>query len=228
MVLTARVHEPPLKAEHDSDLISSYKRGAGGSNPPAPTRFVQLDYLIETLIGDPVTTAGNHRCMLPHGEGCPAALAAVHRGAVDASRSKLKPRSLWRAPITPGVFRYWYPLTLTSTGGRCPAAICSMASSATTMPVLLPVTATVVSTSRCSARPPSPLLPFACRHSLPDARKTHGKRHTHRRPGCQPPGRSGTSAPGIGPATGDARFHQHEVPAEGETKTRCAVCSCRN
>ena len=29
--------------------------------------------------------------MLPYGVGCPAALAAVHRGAVDDSRSKLKP-----------------------------------------------------------------------------------------------------------------------------------------
>jgi len=29
--------------------------------------------------------------MLPDGGGCPAALAAVHRGAVDDGRSKLKP-----------------------------------------------------------------------------------------------------------------------------------------
>ena len=52
------------------------KRGAGGSNPPAPTKFLQLGGLFETLIGGPVTTAGNHRCMLPDGEGCPAAVAA--------------------------------------------------------------------------------------------------------------------------------------------------------
>jgi hypothetical protein len=56
--------------------ISPYKRGVTGSNPVAPTRFLQLDGLFETLIGDPVTTAGNHRCMLPDGEGCPAAMAA--------------------------------------------------------------------------------------------------------------------------------------------------------
>jgi hypothetical protein len=37
MVTAARVHEPPLKAEHDSDLISPYKRGVTGSNPVAPT-----------------------------------------------------------------------------------------------------------------------------------------------------------------------------------------------
>ena len=55
---------------------SPYKRGVTGSNPVAPTRFLQLDGLFETLIGDPVTTAGNHRCMLPDGEGCPRGMAA--------------------------------------------------------------------------------------------------------------------------------------------------------
>ncbi len=84
--------------------------------------------------------------MLPDGGGCPAALAAVHRGAVDDSRSKLKPEiPVAGAHPQPAVFRYSYPLTLTSTGGRCPAASCSVASSGTTIPVLLPVTATVVS-----------------------------------------------------------------------------------
>ena len=91
MVLTARAREPPLKAEHDSDLISPYKRGGAGSNPAVPTKFLQLGGLFETLVGGPVTTAGNHRCMLPDGGRVPAALAAVHRGAVDDSRSKLKP-----------------------------------------------------------------------------------------------------------------------------------------
>ena len=43
MVLAVRVHEPPLKAEHDSDLIPPYKRGVTGSNPVAPTRFLQID-----------------------------------------------------------------------------------------------------------------------------------------------------------------------------------------
>ena len=69
---------------------SPYKRGGAGSNPPAPTKFLQLGGLFETLIGGPVTTAGNHRCMLPDGGRVPAALAAVHRGAVDDSRRKLK------------------------------------------------------------------------------------------------------------------------------------------
>jgi len=43
----------------------SYKRGVTGSNPVAPTKFLQLDCLFETLIGDSVPTAGNHWCMLP-------------------------------------------------------------------------------------------------------------------------------------------------------------------
>ena len=50
--------------------------GFVGSNPTAPTKFLQLDGLFETLIGDPVTIAGNHRCMLLDGGGCPAAMAA--------------------------------------------------------------------------------------------------------------------------------------------------------
>jgi hypothetical protein len=71
MVLAVRVPEPPLKAEHDSDLISPYKRAVTGSNPVAPTKFLQLDGLFETLIGGQVTTAGNHRCMLPDGGRVP-------------------------------------------------------------------------------------------------------------------------------------------------------------
>ena len=63
---------------------SPYKRGAGGSNPPAPTKFLQLDGLFETLIGNPVTTAGNHRCMLPDGGRVPKGHGSIpfgHQGA---------------------------------------------------------------------------------------------------------------------------------------------------
>jgi hypothetical protein len=84
MVFAVRVHEPPLKAEHDPELISSYKRRAGGSNPPAPTKFLQLGGIFETLIGDPVTTAGNHRCMLPDGGRVPSGHGRIpfdHQGA---------------------------------------------------------------------------------------------------------------------------------------------------
>src|SRR5260370_34346710 len=49
--------------------VASYKRGGTGSNPVAPTKVLQLDGLFETLIGGPVTTAGNHRCMLPYPGG---------------------------------------------------------------------------------------------------------------------------------------------------------------
>jgi hypothetical protein len=91
MVFAVQVHEPTRKAGRNPYFIPPYKRGVTGSNPVAPTRFLQLDGLFETLIGDLVTTAGNHRCCSLTGEGCPAALAAVHRGGVDDSRSKLKP-----------------------------------------------------------------------------------------------------------------------------------------
>ena len=40
-------------------------------NPIAPTKFLQLDGLFETLIGGQVTTAGNHWCMLPDGGRVP-------------------------------------------------------------------------------------------------------------------------------------------------------------
>jgi hypothetical protein len=53
-----------------------YKRGVTGSNPVAPTKFLQLDGLFETLIGESVIIAGNHRCMLPEGGRVPAAMAA--------------------------------------------------------------------------------------------------------------------------------------------------------
>ena len=48
------------------------------------TKFVQLGGLVETLIGDPVTTAGNHRCMLPDGGRAPSGHGSIpfdHQGA---------------------------------------------------------------------------------------------------------------------------------------------------
>jgi len=76
IVFAVQLHELIAIAGVRSFPISPYKRGVTGSNPVAPTRFPQLGGLFETLIGDPVTTAGNHRCMLLDGEGCPAAMAA--------------------------------------------------------------------------------------------------------------------------------------------------------
>ena len=76
MVFAGQAHEADAVSCTSSELISPYKREAGGSNPPAPTKFLQLGGIFETLIGDPVATAGNHRCMLPDGEGYPRAMAA--------------------------------------------------------------------------------------------------------------------------------------------------------
>jgi hypothetical protein len=57
------VRRPTPRAHSSAEEHSPYKRGVTGSNPVAPTKFVQLDDIFETLIGNPVTTAGNHRCM---------------------------------------------------------------------------------------------------------------------------------------------------------------------
>jgi hypothetical protein len=84
MVFSVQMHEPARKAGRNPYLIPPYKRGAGGSNPPAPTKFLQLDGLFETLIGGPVTTAGNHRCMLPDGGWVPSGHGSIpfdHQGA---------------------------------------------------------------------------------------------------------------------------------------------------
>ena len=62
MVFAVQMHEPTQRAGRNPYRIPPYKREAGGSNPPAPTKFVQLDGLFGTLIGDLGTIAGNHRC----------------------------------------------------------------------------------------------------------------------------------------------------------------------
>jgi hypothetical protein len=54
-----------------------------------PPGFLQLAGLFETLIGNPVTTAGNHRCMLPDGGRVPSGQGSIpfdHQGAPCASR----------------------------------------------------------------------------------------------------------------------------------------------
>ncbi len=84
MVFAVQMHELTRKAGRNPYLIPPYKRGGAGSNPAAPTKFLQLGGLFETLIGDPVTTAGNHRCMLPDGEGVPRGHGGIpfdHQGA---------------------------------------------------------------------------------------------------------------------------------------------------
>ena len=84
MVFAVQVHEPTRRAWRNRCRIPPYKRGAAGSNPAAPTKFLQLDSLFETLIGDPVTTAGNHRCMRPDGGRVPSGHGSIpfdHQGA---------------------------------------------------------------------------------------------------------------------------------------------------
>ena len=47
MVFAVHVHEPTRRAGRSRCRIPPYKREAGGSNPPAPTKFVQLDGLLK-------------------------------------------------------------------------------------------------------------------------------------------------------------------------------------
>ena len=77
IVFAGQLHERIAQAGTRPFLISPYKREAGGSNPPAPTKFLQLDGLFKTLIGSRVTTAGNHRCTLPDRRRVPRGMAAL-------------------------------------------------------------------------------------------------------------------------------------------------------
>jgi hypothetical protein len=69
MVFAVQMHEPARKAGCNPCLIPPYKRGVRRFKSYCADQVLQLDGLIETLIGGPVTTAGNHRCTLPDGEG---------------------------------------------------------------------------------------------------------------------------------------------------------------
>src|SRR5271169_7225216 len=77
IVFAVQPHELIARAGARSSPDSPYKRGVTGSNPVAPTKFLQLDGLFETLIGGQVTTAGNHRCIRP-GMG----MASQGRGSI--------------------------------------------------------------------------------------------------------------------------------------------------
>src|SRR5690348_10367502 len=68
MVFAVQTHEPIRGAGRIPYRTPPHKREATGSNPVAPTKFVQLADLSRTLIGDSGTIAGNHRCMLPDGK----------------------------------------------------------------------------------------------------------------------------------------------------------------
>jgi hypothetical protein len=84
MIFAVQMHEPTRKAGRNPYLIPPYKRGVTGSNPVAPTEFLQLGGRFETLIGDPVTTGGNHWCMLLTEERVPSGRGSIpfdHQGA---------------------------------------------------------------------------------------------------------------------------------------------------
>ena len=72
MVFAVQTREPTRRAGRIPYRIPPYKREAGGSNPPTPTKFVQLDGLFRTLIGNAGSLAGNHRLRAPRcGKGHP-------------------------------------------------------------------------------------------------------------------------------------------------------------
>src|SRR4051812_23217218 len=72
-----------------------------------------------------------------------------------------------RPPITATVLRYSCPLRSTSTGGRRPAPSRSITSTGTTMPVVLPLAATVVSNAALAA------LVVVMSLQTVDGRRTH-------------------------------------------------------
>ncbi len=96
MIAAGRCHIRRRQATSRDGTNAPYKRGVTGSNPVAPTKFWQLGGLFETLIGDPVTTAGNHRCMLPDGEGCPRAWQHLLRPPGLMATSTMFPSSVCR------------------------------------------------------------------------------------------------------------------------------------
>ena len=96
IVSAAQMHELIARAGVRSVPISPYKGGITGSNPVAPTKFLQVDGLFETLIGGPVTTAGNHRCMLPDGEGAQRPSQRPLRPPGRAVRRRQAPPALKR------------------------------------------------------------------------------------------------------------------------------------
>jgi hypothetical protein len=105
----SRAGSQTSRSEPGSGARSSpYKRDAGGSNPPAPTKFVQLGGLFETLVGDPGTIAGNHTgkraqrpWQHPHRPPERAAPTAGTTGTEAADRLKdpRRPASLMHACI---------------------------------------------------------------------------------------------------------------------------------
>jgi hypothetical protein len=89
-------HNKLRRATFRDRSVASYKRGGAGSNPAAPTRFLQLDGLFETPIGGQVTTAGNHRCILPDGGRVPSCHGSIPLRPPRAVRRRQAPPALKR------------------------------------------------------------------------------------------------------------------------------------
>ena len=81
---------------------SPYKRGVRRFKSYCAHKFPQLNGLFETLIGEPVTTGGNHRCMLPDGGRCPGAMAASLRPRGCAVRRRQGTTGTGAAPRPEG------------------------------------------------------------------------------------------------------------------------------
>jgi len=123
MVFAVQMHEPTLRAGRIPYRIPPYKREAGGSNPPAPTKFSQLDGLFGTLIGDSGTMGGNHPVHAPWREACLAAMATSPSTALsarDASNRRERSSTVRCAtepkigdapgkPVTMSNLRLWAP-----------------------------------------------------------------------------------------------------------------------
>jgi hypothetical protein len=85
MVFAVQPYELTPRAGRRSLPYPPYKREAGGSNPPAPTKVSQLDRHFETLIGDSGTTAGTTGSCSLMKEACPTAMAASLRPSGGAA-----------------------------------------------------------------------------------------------------------------------------------------------
>ena len=56
--------------------------------PSCAHQVLQLDGLFKTPIGGPLTTAGNHRCMLSDGRRCPVGHGSIPPSSTRASRAR--------------------------------------------------------------------------------------------------------------------------------------------
>jgi len=87
MVFAVQLYELTPRAGTRSLPLFALQARGHWFEPSCAHQVLQLDGLFETLIGDPVTTGGNHRCMLPDGRRVPRA------GAASSSITRARPTS---------------------------------------------------------------------------------------------------------------------------------------